>query len=68
MREFMFLRATRRAGVDPEADLPARSLAVWCPACPQPGMNMDPNWQNRKPKDEYACLLLYRIPPDSTIS
>ncbi|KAI0730475.1 hypothetical protein C8Q76DRAFT_613044 [Earliella scabrosa] len=53
MREFMFLRATRRAGVDPEADLPARSLAVWCPACPQPGMNMDPNWQNRKPKDEF---------------
>ena len=57
MREFMFLRATRRAGVEPTAELPARSLAVLCPACPQPGINMDPHWEERKPEDEYVRML-----------
>lgn len=45
MREFMFLRATRRAGVEPTKNLEPRSLAVLCPACPHPGINMEPGWE-----------------------
>lgn len=52
MREFVFLRATRRAGVEPTKPLEPASLAVLCPACPQPDKNMDPNWQNRPAEDE----------------
>ncbi len=52
MREFMFLRATRRAGVEPTKTLEPASLAVLCPACPQPDKNMHPNWQNRPAEDE----------------
>ncbi|TFK79239.1 hypothetical protein K466DRAFT_505889, partial [Polyporus arcularius HHB13444] len=51
MREFMFLRTTRRAGVDPVGQLKPRSVTINCPACPQPDMNMDPNWQSR-PDDQ----------------
>lgn len=47
----MFLRTTRRAGVEPVKDLEPRSVAINCPACPQPDMNMDPNWRNR-PDDQ----------------
>ncbi|KAI0713022.1 hypothetical protein C8T65DRAFT_695089 [Cerioporus squamosus] len=47
MREFMFLRATRRAGVEPTIPLDLGSLMVLCPACPQKDMNMDPRWKDR---------------------
>ncbi|RPD55070.1 hypothetical protein L227DRAFT_475895, partial [Lentinus tigrinus ALCF2SS1-6] len=47
MRKFMFLRATRRAGVQPTTPLDLGCLGVLCPACPQNEMNMDPNWKNR---------------------
>ncbi|TFK87312.1 hypothetical protein K466DRAFT_491107 [Polyporus arcularius HHB13444] len=47
MREFSFLRACRRFGVRPQVDMPFGSLAVLCPACPQPGKNMRPGWQVR---------------------
>ncbi len=47
MREFMFLRATRRAGVEPVRPLELGCIAVLCPACPQKDMNMDPRWKDR---------------------
>ena len=52
MREFMFLRSTRRAGVQPTHGLPAASLAVLCPACPQPYKNMNPADQDKRPDEE----------------
>ena len=54
MREYSFLRACKRAFQSPQANMPARSLAVICPACPQPGQNMRPEWQNRLPKFRYV--------------
>lgn len=54
MREFTFLRQVKRAGVLPTGKLPSGSLAVLCPACPQPGMNMDPAWRQRPEKLRYA--------------
>ncbi|KAM5531911.1 hypothetical protein V8D89_014422 [Ganoderma adspersum] len=41
MREFTFLQATRRAGVQPTQDLLEGSLSMLCPACPQPFKNMN---------------------------
>ncbi|PIL28435.1 hypothetical protein GSI_08469 [Ganoderma sinense ZZ0214-1] len=52
MREFMFLRATRRAGLQPTHNLPAGSLGVLCPACPQPYKNMNPEDQSKRPEEE----------------
>lgn len=52
MREFMFLRATRRSGIPPTQDIPAGSLGVLCPACPQPYKNMNPEDQNARPEAE----------------
>ena len=42
-----YIQACKRAGVEPEPSLKSGSLAVLCPSCPQPGINMDPNWRNR---------------------
>jgi len=37
-------------------------LLVWCPACPQPFFNMDPNWKDVEPLHRsirYVMLLRY---------
>lgn len=46
-REYRFITAAKRAGCDAKQDMGSGSLAVLCPACPQPDMNMDPNWMSR---------------------
>lgn len=52
MQEFMFLHATWQAGIQPMQDLPAASLSVLCPACPQPYKNMNPADQDKHPEEE----------------
>ncbi|EJF55675.1 hypothetical protein DICSQDRAFT_184244 [Dichomitus squalens LYAD-421 SS1] len=54
IRTYGFVRACRRAGVDPCSDLPIGCLAVTCPACPQPGHNMRPGWEGRD--EEFAHM------------
>ena len=44
-RQFSFLRQLRWAHQRADEDLKEGSLAIECPACPQPLMNMDPNWR-----------------------
>ncbi|KAI1785018.1 hypothetical protein LXA43DRAFT_976457 [Ganoderma leucocontextum] len=60
MRQFMFLRSTRRAGQRPKTGLDSASLAVLCPACLQPHKNMDPD-QHRKKEDSYLDMFFYTI-------
>ncbi|KAI1796329.1 hypothetical protein LXA43DRAFT_969822 [Ganoderma leucocontextum] len=60
MRQFMFLRSTRRAGQQPKNGLDSASLAVLCPACPQPHKNMDPD-QHREKEDSYLDMFFYTI-------
>ncbi|PCH36136.1 hypothetical protein WOLCODRAFT_81581, partial [Wolfiporia cocos MD-104 SS10] len=60
-REFAFLQATKRAGVRPSTHLPARSLAVWCPTCPQPMMNMDPGWKEHPKEKQYLDTLFRTV-------
>ncbi|KAI0711729.1 hypothetical protein C8Q76DRAFT_623155 [Earliella scabrosa] len=61
MREFTFLRACKRGGQTPRRNMPARSLAVLCPACPQPNINMRPDWHLRSPEFRYLDALFYAI-------
>ncbi|KAI1796811.1 hypothetical protein LXA43DRAFT_879378 [Ganoderma leucocontextum] len=60
MRQFMFLRSTRRAGQEPKIGLDTGSLAVLCPACPQPHKNMDPD-RHLEDEDSYVDMLFYTI-------
>lgn len=56
-REFAFITLTKRMGLLPTAEYELGALAVLCPACPQPGINMDPDWMNR-PFDERCVTCL----------
>lgn len=47
-REFTYIQALKRFGLNVASKLEARSLAVFCPACPQPEINMDPGWRDRR--------------------
>ncbi|TBU45985.1 hypothetical protein BD309DRAFT_989187 [Dichomitus squalens] len=60
-RLFTFVRACRRAGVDPTRLLNIGCLAVLCPACPQPGKNIRPGWEDRDPAFQYLDALHYSI-------
>ena len=43
-------------GHETQAELQPGSLAIFCPACPQPGVNLPPEWVN-DPK-RYAIFTL----------
>ncbi|EMD33434.1 hypothetical protein CERSUDRAFT_57023, partial [Gelatoporia subvermispora B] len=42
MQEFIWVRAVKRTAQKPARRMAMGSLAVLCPACPQPGVNMNP--------------------------
>lgn len=46
-RTFSHIAAIKRSGGGIQ-DLVYSTLAMMCPACPQPGENMDPEWRTRK--------------------
>ena len=47
LRQWRDLASRRRAGVplDKEIVIPPGGLALFCPACPQPGVNLPSNWK-----------------------
>ncbi|KDQ50022.1 hypothetical protein JAAARDRAFT_142578 [Jaapia argillacea MUCL 33604] len=45
--QYSYIRALKRNNLDVAKQLPLDSLTVLCPACPQPGINMDLNWRDR---------------------
>ena len=57
-RQFCYIRDLRWSNRQADEVLPPGSLAVECPACPQPDINMDPNWRNC-PKDQMYVLWSY---------
>ncbi|KAI1791116.1 hypothetical protein LXA43DRAFT_872705, partial [Ganoderma leucocontextum] len=61
IRTYAFVRACRRAGVEPSAQLPVGSLAVLCPACPQPNHNMRPGWEQRESEYAYVDTLHFCV-------
>jgi hypothetical protein len=46
-RQYIYLKLLARTDQDVQQKFDPGSLAVLCPACPQPGINMDPKWQER---------------------
>ena len=44
-------------GHDTKTELQPGSLAIFCPACPQPGINLSKDWEN----DEKRCVSLYSL-------
>ncbi|KAM5532217.1 hypothetical protein V8D89_014117 [Ganoderma adspersum] len=61
MREFMFLRATRRAGVQSTQDLLGGSLSMLCPVCPQPFKNMNLADQDKCLENEKYLDMFFHI-------
>ena len=41
----------------PESNEIVGSLALFCPVCPQPGINLEDHWRQRYP--EYKLLLFF---------
>ncbi|KAI0081939.1 hypothetical protein K474DRAFT_1694643 [Panus rudis PR-1116 ss-1] len=58
-RQFSFLHSLKRAGVRVVEKLAPGRLAVPCPTCPQPGINMDPGWEDRPREEWYVDALHY---------
>jgi hypothetical protein len=44
-----------------EADIPDGHMAVFCPACPQPGLNLPEDWKTRYPK--YVVMVCSQFSP-----
>jgi hypothetical protein len=42
-------------GHDTKTELQPGGLAIFCPACPQPGINLSEDWKN----DERRCVSLH---------
>jgi hypothetical protein len=57
-REYRHLMMLKRGGRghDPEGAKGTKSgeLAVRCPACPRPGVNLPPDWESAKKEERYA--------------
>ncbi|TFY52794.1 hypothetical protein EVJ58_g9813 [Rhodofomes roseus] len=51
-RQFNYLQTLKRFATDAKRKLDPGSLALRCPACPHPHINMDPTWKER-PKEEW---------------
>ncbi|KAI0061020.1 hypothetical protein BV25DRAFT_1827265 [Artomyces pyxidatus] len=58
-RQFAFLQTLKRFGESVREKYSPGSLVVLCPACAQPGKNMDPNWRDTPKEDEYIHALIY---------
>ncbi|EMD36363.1 hypothetical protein CERSUDRAFT_52053 [Gelatoporia subvermispora B] len=56
-QEFIWLRAVKRAGAEPIRGMASASLAILCPSCPQPGMNLEPTWRARPEAMRYLEAL-----------
>ncbi|EMD30750.1 hypothetical protein CERSUDRAFT_25709, partial [Gelatoporia subvermispora B] len=61
MQEFIWIRAVKRAGLEPRRGMAPGSLAVLCPACPQPDINMDLGWISRPMHLRYLDALYHTV-------
>ncbi|KAF7327520.1 CxC2 domain-containing protein [Mycena kentingensis (nom. inval.)] len=66
-RQYRHLLILKRGGrghtSDPIHETPPGSLAIRCPACPRPGVNLPEDWQNASPEDR--CLYIMFIAIDA---
>jgi len=63
MREWRHVRLLKRMGRGHSASgvrgTQEGELAVLCPACPIPNINLPPNWRATPKSDQYVILLSY---------
>ena len=62
MREWRNLKSRKRAGVfgaEKDRDLSRGGLALFCPACPQPSVNLPSDW--KMDKDQYASIYVFHL-------
>ncbi|KAI6024028.1 hypothetical protein BKA83DRAFT_106314 [Pisolithus microcarpus] len=57
----LFKRAGRASEWDGISTTKPGGLAVVCPACPQPGMNLPDNWKNAGPSKKFLYSLIIAI-------
>lgn len=63
-REWRNLEARKRAGVLSESqEIPEGGLALFCPACPQPGVNLPENWH-----DDPEQWVFYPVVPNRKLT
>ncbi|KAK7026145.1 hypothetical protein R3P38DRAFT_2529348 [Favolaschia claudopus] len=64
-REWRNIRMLKRAGRGHESDGIAKTepgaCALLCPACPHPGKNLPPNWENASPESQFIYALFVAI-------
>lgn len=60
-RQWTYLRALKRNAQAVSATLPPGVLAVFCPACPQPTINMSPGWKDAAPDRRHAANEIHCI-------
>ena len=60
-RQWSHVRLLKRFAQSVCEKLESGTLAVLCRACPQPDINMDPDWKNRPSEGFDVPLLLYVV-------
>ncbi|KAH9912082.1 uncharacterized protein B0H18DRAFT_1056642 [Fomitopsis serialis] len=58
-RQYTYLETLKRFAAEVKRKPDPGSLALRCPACPQPDINMDPHWKDRPQQDRYKDALHY---------
>ena len=59
--EWRHLKMMKRAGhgrYDGRSTKEDGSCAILCPACPQPGINLPPDWENAPEETQYVLRVL----------
>ena len=59
VREWRHLKMLKRSGyghLNDEVEIQSHSCALLCPACPLPGINLPPNWENTPKEKRYFDL------------
>ena len=57
-RQYQFLCLLKWQAHAVHAERASGALSVLCPACPQPGINMNPEWMERPREDWYVLIIV----------
>jgi hypothetical protein len=64
IRQWRHLKMLKRSGYGHLDDVETQdhSCALLCPACPHPGINLPPNWEDAPKEKRYWLKSDYRFP------
>lgn len=62
LHEWRHLKMMKRAGRRHDSSTKEEgSCAILCPACPQPGINLPPGWENAPEETRYVLYNFYFV-------